>query len=171
MRTLVAAILTLALTVPVMAQEKAQMPLTIGAGSTGYGVTAMDKGEHFTNYWAGARGYEVSEYTAIYATYQHVGQTGGNGGHGLKALLVSGSPKTSWLYLMADLGVAFNLAENTDGSEAAAFTAGGGVAAAVTEYISPFVYVSTYDAGPNFSWAIHFGFAITDIQKIVRRGE
>lgn len=167
MRTLVAAVLALALAVPAMAQ----MPLTIGAGSTGYGATATDKGEHFTNYWAGLRAHEVSEWTAVYLTYQNVGMTGGANGHGLKALLISGSPKNSWLFLMADLGVAFDLAEQADGTSTAALTAGGGFAAKITEYISPFVYASTYDAGDRFSWAIHFGMAVTNIKKIVKKGK
>jgi len=162
MRTIVVAIVTLVLAVPAMAK----MPLTIGAGSTGYGATVEDKGAHFTNYWMGMRGLGVSEKTAVYLTYQHVGMNGGEGGDGLKALLVSGAAGKPW-YLMTDIGVAFDLAAEADGSNVAAFTAGGGFSLAMTEYISPFIYASAYDAGDRFSWAIHIGMAVTDIQAIV----
>ena len=146
---------------------RAGMPTTIGAGSVGYGATVKDQGDLFTHWWAGLNVLPVSEHTAIYGCYQRVGKNGGNGGDGAKLVLISGSQDgLKGLYLIADLGIAFNLAEDADGSEVAAFTTGGGAALALTEYISPFIYASAYDAGERFTWAVHCGLAVTDIQKL-----
>ena len=147
----------------------AEMPLSIGAGSVGYGLTGPDKGEYYTHYWGGLKGYTASEHTASYVTYQHLGRNGGVDGDGVKALLISGTPKLPGFYLLTDIGVAFALAEDADGSYTAAFSVGGGIAYALTEYISPFVYLSAYDEGPRFTSSVHFGLAITDIQKMVTK--
>ena len=147
-------------------QADAKMPLTIGAGSTGYGASVVDKGEHFTQFWAGLRTKELSENTAIYTTYQHIGMDGGEGGHGIKAMLVSGA-SDRWWSLMFDLGVAFDLALEGDGSQTTAVTVGGGFAFHLSEYISPFIYASSYDAGDRFSFAIHFGMAVRGLETLL----
>ncbi len=167
-RIIAIALLIVALPVTALAGE---MPLTIGAASAGYGATAMDKGQHFTNYWAGLKTKELSSLTAIYTTYQHVGMNGGIAGNGIKALLVSGSEKIPWLELMFDLGVAFGAAEEADGSETAAFTVGGGAAFSITEYIAPFVYISAYDTGPRFSKSIQFGMAVVGIESLLKKAK
>lgn len=162
-KTVIALLVTLGLT----STAKAGMPLTIGAGSAGYGATATDKGAFFTHWWAGLNVLPVTDYTSVYACYQNIGQNGGLNSDGVKVVLISGSAdRVKGFYLMADLGVAMDLAANADGETVAAFTTGGGAALALTEFISPFIYASAYDSGARFKWAVHCGLAITDIQKI-----
>lgn len=151
----------------VAAPAFAAMPLTIGAGSVGYGATVADRGDLFTSWWAGLRGLDVSPKTGVYVCYQRLGQNGGKGGDGGKLVLVSGSPRINGFYLIADIGVAADLAQDADGTTTAAFTTGGGASLAMTEYINPFIYASAYDAGPRFTWAVHVGLAVTDIQRMI----
>lgn len=143
----------------------AKTPFTIGAESIGYGATSADKGTMFTNFWAGMRALEITEKTGAYICYQRVGMNGGLGGDGAKAVLISGS-KIPGLYLVADIGVAAKVAKDGDGSLTTALTTGGGVAVALTEYIAPFIYGSAYDEGERFTWSIHCGLAVMDIQKM-----
>lgn len=145
---------------------KAAMPLTIGAESAGYGASVADQGDLFTSFWAGIRARQVSDHSAIYTCYQHVGKNGGQGGDGAKIVLMSNSETLKWLYLVADLGVASRLAKDAEGTFDAALTTGGGLAIALTEHISPFIYASAYDMGERFSWSVHAGLAIRDIQKL-----
>ena len=151
------------------APAMADMPFSIGAASVGYGLKGADQGEYYTHYWGGLRGYKASDITGLYVTYQNLGQNAGTDGHGVKTMLISGAKKIPDLYLMADVGVAFGLAENSDSTYTAAFTIGGGLIYRLAEYIGPYLYVSAYDSGPRFQSAVYFGLALIDLHAIAKK--
>lgn len=149
---------------PVIAQ--AEMPLTLAGSSVGYGIQDPDAGELFTAFWGGVRLKTVSEHTAIYTCYQHIGMNGGKTGDGTKMLIVSGSEKAPWLYLFTEVGWATSIASETEGGDTAGMTAGGGAALQFTEHVAPFVYFSAYDSGPRFAWSMHTGLVVSNLQQI-----
>ncbi len=156
MKKLLLGIIVAGMMATTVAADDAVLPWTIGGGSTGYGASAMDKGAHFNSYWAGLRAKHMTEKSALYGMYQHVAVDGGVSADGAKLMLISGSEKVPWLYLMADVGFAFSLAENADGSMTAGLTSGGGFAVTLSEMLAPFVYASAIDT-----------FAFTDMQSLL----
>lgn len=168
MKRILLAVALVALLAP---QANADMPWTIAAASTGKSATSMNKGENFVSAWAGFRTKVLGEHTAVYTTYQNIGMNGGETGHGLKALLISGSSRLPWLEVMVDIGFAGSLAEKGDGSTNMALTVGGGFAVTITEHIAPFFYYSAYDGGPAFIETYQFGLAVIGLETLFGAGD